>query len=141
MVNGIFVSRKKAVPHTKCTQTKWQYFRICFEVLSGSAKIFLHALLGQKHLFRILLVSSILPCLPLQESTQLHYISQIQGNRFGFQFSSLHYQDRHGEKMGRYVLEQPYTDFLCHTMIRTVTPGFPLVRHLVFPENYRAYWY
>lgn len=139
MVNGIFVSREKAVQHTKYIQTKWQYFRICFGVLFGNDKIFLHALLGQKH--RIVLVGSILPFLTLQESAQYHYISQIQGNRLGFQFSCLCYQDRHGEKMGKYVLEQPYMDLLCHTMIRTVTPGFPLICHLIFPENYRAYWY
>lgn len=80
----------------------------------------------------------ILPCLPLQESAQYHHMRQIQGNRLGFQFCFFWDRDRDGENMGKYELEQPYMDFLCHAMIGTVAPGVPLIYHLLFPENYRA---
>lgn len=39
--------------------------------------------------------------------------------------------DRDGEKMGKYELEHPSMDFLCHTMIRTVAPGVPLIYHII----------
>lgn len=80
----------------------------------------------------------ILLCLPLQESAQYHYMRQIQGNRLGFQFCCFWDRDKVREKMGKCELQQPYMDFLCHTMIRTVAPGVPPIYHLLFSENYRA---
>lgn len=119
----------------KYTQTKWQYFGIPLGVFSGSAKTFLHTLLGQKYLFRIVLVLSPMKpaygaifCLAFHcKSAQYHYMRQIQGNSLGFQFCSFWYWDRDGEKMGKYELEHPSMDFLCHT----VAPGVPLIYHII----------
>lgn len=131
----------------KYTQTKWQYFGIPFGILFGSAKAFLHALLGQNHLFRILLVLSpmkqahgaILPSTATVCPVPLHETN----SRKQAWLSILVFwgQSRDGGKMRNYELEPPYMDFLCYTMIRTVAPGIPLIYHLVFPEKDRRNGY
>lgn len=92
----------------KYTLDKRQYFGIAFGVLFGSVKTFLHALLGQKHLFRIVLIMSPMKpahgaifCLAVQESAQYHCMRQIQGNRLGFQLCCLRDRDSGGQQMGK----------------------------------------